>query len=221
MPPAELSRTTPETPPLNGWESVAAAREQKEVVQYQHLLSENMDLATRSLLEQILETEIPPCTGARGQMDAGIMLGLKDKRALVTGGSRGVGRATALLLGRLGAHVGIGYHSRTDEADQVVAELREGGVKAWAQAADLTAAEGAEVLFRRCGQEFEGLDVFVANAGIWSPEAVPIHEMSDVQWSRTQSTNVDSVFWTLRQAARMLSDGGSIVLVSSTAGQRG
>ena len=149
------------------------------------------------------------------------MLGLRGKRALVTGGSRGVGRATALLLARAGADVGIGYLHRAAEAVAVVREAEGLGVRAWAQAADLAAPSGAQALFDRCREEFGGLDLFVGNAGIWPPDDVPIAEMTDAHWHRTVEVNLTSIFHTVRLAAGMVADGGRIVLVSSTAGQRG
>lgn len=154
-------------------------------------------------------------------MDAGLTLSLAGKRALVTGGSRGVGRATALLLARAGADVGIGYRFRAAEAEAVVEEIRALGVRGWAEAADLSTAGGAEALFSRCRSELGGLDLFVGNAGIWEPEEVPIAEMHEEQWRRTMDANLTSLFHTVRLAAREVSDGGRIVLVSSTAGQRG
>lgn len=149
------------------------------------------------------------------------MMGLQAKRALVTGGSRGVGRATALLLARLGARVGIGYRSRHAEAEAVVAEIQGFGGQAWAEAADLADPVGAERLFERCSREFGGLDLFVGNAGVWPPDEVPVAEMLDDQWHRTMQINLTGLFYTVRLAARLVSDGGRIVLVSSTAGQRG
>lgn len=149
------------------------------------------------------------------------MLGLRGKRALVSGGSRGVGRATALLLARAGADVGIGYLSRQDEAEAAVSELRGRGVRAFAQAGDLATPWGAELLFERGLVEFGGVDVFVGNAGIWPPEEVRVAVMTDAQWARTLQVNLTSIFNTVRLAARFLSDGGRIVLASSTAGQRG
>lgn len=154
-------------------------------------------------------------------MDTGLTLGLRGKRALVTGGSRGVGLATARLLARAGAHVGVGYRSRADEAEAAAAELRALGVRAFAHAAELSTPEGAESLFGRCRAEFGGLDLFVGNAGIWIADEVPIDAMTDAQWRRTMDANLLSVFHTVRLAAREMADGGSIVLVSSTAGQRG
>jgi 3-oxoacyl-[acyl-carrier protein] reductase len=66
-----------------------------------------------------------------------------------------------------------------------------------------------------------GLDFFVANAGIWPSNDAPVAEMSAEQWRRTMAENVDSMFFTTRAALRQMSDGGRVVIISSTAGQRG
>jgi 3-oxoacyl-[acyl-carrier protein] reductase len=149
------------------------------------------------------------------------LIDLSGKNAIVTGGSRGVGRATAVMLARAGASVGIGYRSRESEADAVVAECHVQGAPAWAQGGDLSDAEDAEALFARADEEFDGLDIFIGNHGIWPPETVGIQEMSDEQWHTTIAANLHSIFYTCRAAARRLRDDGRIVLVSSTAGQRG
>ena len=151
------------------------------------------------------------------------MLGidLTGKRALVTGGSRGVGAATARLLARAGAHVGISYLSRSADADAVVAAVRAEGASGWAEAGDLADPAAVGSLFGRARREFAGLDIVVANAGIWPVEDVPISAMSTEQWRRTVAINLDGVFHTVREGAGMLSDGGRIVVVGSTAGQRG
>lgn len=146
---------------------------------------------------------------------------LSGRRALVTGGSRGVGEATALLLADAGADVGITYNTRSDAAERVVERLRGLGVRAWAEGGDLSQADVVERVFARAAKEFGGLDLFIGNAGIWPAEDVPVAEMTDAQWRRTLGANLDSIFYTARAAARMLADGGRIVLVGSTAGQRG
>jgi 3-oxoacyl-[acyl-carrier protein] reductase len=148
-------------------------------------------------------------------------LGLKGRRALVSGASRGIGRAAALMLARAGVHVGVGYRSREQDAEAVVREARALGVKAFSQAGDLTTPWGTELIFERCLVELGGVDVFVANAGVWNPVDVPIADLTDEQWARTLAGNLGSVFHSVRLAARFVSDGGSIVIVSSTAGQRG
>jgi 3-oxoacyl-[acyl-carrier protein] reductase len=146
---------------------------------------------------------------------------LRGKRALVTGGSRGIGAATAELLAECGADVGIGYHSRQADAEAVVKRCAALGVRAFAHAADISTAQGTEELFARTERELGGIDLFVGNAGIWPPDDVPLTEMTDEHWARTMRQNVDSIFFTTRAAARQMPNGGRIVLVSSTAGQRG
>jgi 3-oxoacyl-[acyl-carrier protein] reductase len=150
-----------------------------------------------------------------------IELNLRGKRALVTGGSRGVGAATALMLGRAGAQVGISYYDRHDAARELVGQLERLGVQAWAQPGDISQSEHVDQLFNHVLDEFGGLDIFVGNAGIWPPDHTPIALMQDDQWRRTLQINLDSAFYTTRAAARIMADGGRIVLVSSTAGQRG
>lgn len=146
---------------------------------------------------------------------------LRGKQAIVTGGSRGIGRAAALLLARAGAQVGIAFRNREEDAASTVAAIEKEGGKAWAVAADLGEPEGSARLFERCDQEFGWLDIFVANAGIWPPVYVPIGELSSEDWDDVMRVNLTSVFLTVREAVRRIADGGKIVVVSSTAGQRG
>lgn len=149
------------------------------------------------------------------------LIDLSGKCALVTGGSRGVGRATARLLARAGASVGLGFRRREAEATEAVDELHGYGVQAWAQAGDLSRASDVEALFARVDSEFEGLDIFVGNAGVWPPVGIALERLTDEQWEETLAVNLSSAFYTARAAARRLREGGALVLVSSTAGQRG
>lgn len=149
------------------------------------------------------------------------LIDLRGKNAIVTGGSRGVGRATAMLLAQAGASVGIAYRSRKAEAVKVVEVCRGMGVEAWAQAGDLGKPGDVETLFEESDRRFEGLDFFIGNHGIWPPVDVPIAEMSDERWHRTMDANLHSIFYSCRAAAKRIRDDGRIVLVSSTAGQRG
>jgi 3-oxoacyl-[acyl-carrier protein] reductase len=150
------------------------------------------------------------------------MNGLRGKRALVTGGSRGIGAATARLFAENGVNVAIGYRSRRADAEELVASLRsEHGVTAVAHASDISAMQGADQLVQQSIDSLGGLDFFVANAGIWPTEDVPLGSMTDEQWRRTMAQNLDSVFFTTRAVIRAITDHGRIVLVSSTAGQRG
>ena len=149
------------------------------------------------------------------------MIDLKGRRALVTGGSRGIGAATARLLARAGADVMIGYRSRSSDAHTVVDELRALGVRASSYATDISTRHGADALVDATVRELGGLDLFVANAGIWPVQEAAVADMDDERWATTMRENVDSIFFMCRAAARALTDGGRMVLVSSTAGQRG
>ena len=148
-------------------------------------------------------------------------LKLRGRRALVTGGSRGIGAATAVMLAGAGADVVIGYHNRVADAEAVVARASAAGARAFAFAADVSTAAGAEALVDETVTRLGGLDIFVANAGIWPSRDIPLAEMEAEHWHRTIRENLDSIFFTTRAACRVIADGGRIVLVSSTAGQRG
>lgn len=158
-------------------------------------------------------------------MDGGraivVSIDLTGRHALVTGGSRGVGRAVALMLARAGAGVGIAYGDRHEAAREVVRLIEQQGVPAWSHAGDLSDPDEAERLFARAIDEFGSLDIFVGNAGIWPPDHVPVAQMAEAQWRRTLATNLDAIFYCTREAARVMSAQGRIVLVGSTAGQRG
>ncbi len=149
------------------------------------------------------------------------MISLAGKRALVTGGSRGIGAATALMLANFGADVVIGYRTRRADAESVAGRLRTLGVRAAAHGADISSRDGAEELVARAAADLGGLDIFVGNAGIWPAADMPVAEMSDDRWRRTLAENLDSIFFTCRAAARRIERGGRMVLVASTAGQRG
>lgn len=146
---------------------------------------------------------------------------LDGKRAIVTGGSRGIGAAVTRLLVDLGADVCIGYRSRAPEADALADEMRARGARTIAVAADLGDAVGADHLVAEAVRVLGGVDLMIHSAGIWPPEEVPVHEMTDERWHRTMRENVDAMFHVSRAAARVMGDGGRIVHISSTAGQRG
>ncbi|MBI1809270.1 MAG: SDR family oxidoreductase [Gemmatimonadetes bacterium] len=149
---------------------------------------------------------------------------LKGKSALITGGSRGIGGAVTRLLATAGANVCIGYHSRSDDAEQMANECRALGVKSTTHASDVGTHAGADSLVAHAVQEFGSLDICVHSAGIWPVDEVPVSALSDERWARTMRENVDATFFISRAAVRAMQaakKGGRIVLVSSTAGQRG
>jgi 3-oxoacyl-[acyl-carrier protein] reductase len=149
------------------------------------------------------------------------VVSLAGRTALVTGGSRGVGAAVSVMLAQAGADVALTYHTRSKDAEAVARQIREAGRRAYVAGGDLADAAAVERLFNGVRSEFGGLDIFVANAGIWPPEDVPLRDMTPARWRSTMSANLDAVYGTTRGALGLMTHGGSIVLVSSTAGQRG
>ena len=150
------------------------------------------------------------------------MLSLEGRVAVVTGGSRGIGAATVKMFVAAGAKVLFNYHSNRAAADAVVAEC--GPERCAAAQADLRNIETAHALIEQAVERFGGVDILVANHGIWPPEDVPVDRMTDRQWHDTIAINLDSVFGLVKHAVaqmKKLGAGGRIVLVSSTAGQRG
>jgi 3-oxoacyl-[acyl-carrier protein] reductase len=149
------------------------------------------------------------------------LLSLQGRRAIVTGASRGIGAATAELLARAGASVVIGYRSRSTDAQEIASRCAAHGVQAFPHCADLSTLEGNESLFDAACSAFGGVDIYVGNSGVWPDVPVPVAELDDARWRATMGLNLDGVFYGCRLAARRLAPGGRIVLVSSTAGQRG
>lgn len=139
---------------------------------------------------------------------------LANKIALVTGGSRGIGRATALALAEAGARVLVHYGSAKAEADKVVGEIRSAGGQAEAVQAALEAADGGVTLAKKA-QALAGkrLDILVSNAGVSKAAPLENHTLED--FDRLFAINVRSPFFLVQQALPFLAEGGSVVLVSS------
>jgi len=137
---------------------------------------------------------------------------LEGKRALVTGASKGIGRAIAQELASAGATVVVGYRSGQDEAEQLAAEIGGEAVQA-----DVSSAEDAKRLVNEAGD----IDVLVNNAGLTRDGLLA--RMSDDDWRTVIDTNLSSVFYTCRAVTRpmMKKRGGSIVNISSVVGVHG
>jgi 3-oxoacyl-[acyl-carrier protein] reductase len=149
------------------------------------------------------------------------MISLAGKRVLVTGGSRGIGRATALLCARAGADVAITYHRRRADAEEVAHAVRAMGRRAFLGGGDLGEEARVHQLFAELKAAFGGLDGFVLNHGIWPVAETPLAQMAPERWRETIRTNLDAVYHCTRAALGLMQDGGRVVMVASTAGQRG
>jgi 3-oxoacyl-[acyl-carrier protein] reductase len=145
-----------------------------------------------------------------------IMSSLTGKTALVTGASRGMGRASALALAAAGAQVLVHYGRGANEADGVVAEIRKAGGKADAIGTDLATADGASKLARQARSIVgDRLDILVANAGI--SKAATIEETTIEDFDKLFAVSVRAPFFLVQQFLPIMSKGSSIVFLSSLA----
>jgi 3-oxoacyl-[acyl-carrier protein] reductase len=143
---------------------------------------------------------------------------LEGKVALVTGGSRGIGAAIAQRLANDGAQVAITYSASEDRAKQVVAAIEEAGARAEAIRADAANASEMSKLVPTVVERYGRLDILVNNAGIYATGA--LQDTTDEDFDRTVNVNIRAVFLAVREAARVMPEGGRIVTIGSTLGQR-
>ncbi len=149
------------------------------------------------------------------------MIDLTGRRALVTGGSRGIGGATSWMLARCGADVAVHYRSREADAMAMVTRIEGLGRRSMAVAGDVGDPSAVDAAVDAVAGAWGGIDLFIGNAGIWPVDETPVAVMDDTRWARTMRENVDGMFFSTRAALRHMGEGGRVVLVSSTAGQRG
>jgi 3-oxoacyl-[acyl-carrier protein] reductase len=142
------------------------------------------------------------------------MTTLQNKTALVTGASRGIGRAIALALAEAGAHVLVHYGRSAQEAESVVAAIQAKGGRADAIAADLATPDGAALLAKQVRSIVgDRLDVFVANAGISKAARIADYVVED--FDNLFATNVRGPFFLVQQLLPLLGDGSNIIVISS------
>jgi 3-oxoacyl-[acyl-carrier protein] reductase len=141
--------------------------------------------------------------------------------AVVTGGSRGIGRAVVDSLAKLGANVVVNYANDKKSADEAVESAQREGVEAISVRANVADPAEADSLIKATVERFERIDILVCNAGIWL--GAPVEEIDEELWNRTIDINLKGTWTACRSAIPFMKQqhSGRIVIVSSTAGQRG
>jgi 3-oxoacyl-[acyl-carrier protein] reductase len=151
-----------------------------------------------------------------------LALDLTGKVALITGGSRGIGAACVRLFRQAGATVLFNYQKSSEAAQRLV--IACGPDRTAAVQSDLIGEGAEEMLVEEAVSRFGYLDILVVNHGVWPPRDVPVDQMNDDQWRSTMAVNLDSAFLLVKSAVKAMKQsrrGGHIVMVSSTAAQRG
>jgi NAD(P)-dependent dehydrogenase (short-subunit alcohol dehydrogenase family) len=146
---------------------------------------------------------------------------LSGKVALVTGGSRGIGAASARALAQEGANVAISYVASPDKAEAVVAELKAKGVDARAYKADQASSVDVDQLVKNVAKDFGRLDILVNNAGVAVGGAVDDPSADTAALARQDAVNVHGVIAAIRAASKLMGDGGRIVTIGSMLAEHG
>ena len=148
-------------------------------------------------------------------------LQLRGRVAIVTGGSRGIGRAVVELLAALGAQVVVNYFRDQEAAETTVQAAQARGVEAISFQADVANPLQAQRLINTTIQHFKRIDILVCNAGIWV--GAPVEEMTEELWNKTIDINLKGTWAVCRAVVPQMKEqrSGRIVIVTSTAGQRG
>ncbi|MFD8494675.1 SDR family NAD(P)-dependent oxidoreductase [Amycolatopsis sp. NPDC059657] len=146
-------------------------------------------------------------------------ISLDGKRVLITGGTRGIGRAIALAMAKAGAGVVVCGRTGGAAAETLAAELAEIGVKHAVTTADVTDPEAVTALIETCREQLGGLDVVVTSAG--SISHVPYAKMDFEQWRAVMSSNLDGTHLVVQGSLPLLAEGSSIVLIGSAVASKG
>ena len=149
------------------------------------------------------------------------MIDLSGKTALVTGGSRGIGKAIVLRLARQGADIAFSYRGNADAAAATAAEVEALGRRALAVQADAKEQEGAEALVKAVLDEYGKVDILVNNAGITRDDL--IMRMKKEDWTDVLETNLFGAFWALKACTRPMlkARSGRVINITSVSGQAG
>jgi 3-oxoacyl-[acyl-carrier protein] reductase len=143
---------------------------------------------------------------------------LKDKVAIITGSTVGIGRATAILFAREGAKIVVNSRSRRKEVDELVKEIKDLGSEAFFIQADISKPDDVEKLFQKTLDRFKKVDILVNNAGIHNPKS--FFRLSKEDWQKILETNLIGVFLCSQAAARIMvkKNSGKIINIASVRG---
>lgn len=143
------------------------------------------------------------------------MFDLKNKKALVTGASRGIGRGIALSLAKQGADVAVNYRSKKEEAEKVVTEIEKMGRDAFAVQADVSQASSVAKMFADIKAKWGKLDILVNNAGILS--VYPFEKIPKEEWDKVIAVNLRGQFLCSQEGLKLMGKGGRIINMASVA----
>lgn len=158
------------------------------------------------------------CEGSMLNNERNLMKNLNNMRALVTGGSRGIGAAIVKRLAREGAHIALTYSSSPDSANEIVAAAQALGVRAIAIQADSADANAVVTAVERTVADLGGIDILVNSAGVLAMG--PIDEFSLADFDRTLAINVRAVFVATQAAVKHMKQGGRIINIGSCNAER-
>lgn len=149
------------------------------------------------------------------------LIDLSQQVALITGGTRGIGRATCELLAQAGADIAFSYFQDHEAAQETAEAVKAHGRRVFYQAADMRSQAACNDFFEKSTANLGEIDIVVGNAGIW--RRAPIDEMTEAEWREVLEVNLNSMFFLSQLASRHFKarKAGKMVLVSSTAGVRG
>ena len=141
------------------------------------------------------------------------MFDLSGKKALVTGSSRGIGRGIALALAKQGASVVINYHSKAEEAEAVVDEIKAIGREAFSLQGDVADLASVRRMFAEVKSKWGNLDILVNNAGILQMK--PFDQITESDWEAMLHTNLRGQFFCIQEAAKLMTTGSKVVYIAS------
>ena len=145
---------------------------------------------------------------------------IKGKNAIVTGGSRGIGRVIALELAKRGANVGINYVTNETKARETLTEIERFGVKGILLKGDVSRIEEVKNFVKKFVDEFKRIDILINNAGILSKN-INFLDVSEEEWDKIIDVNLKGTFLVTKEALPFMPDGGKIINMSSIAGKMG